>query len=378
MIFDSFVGPDASRSLADAFRAKRLMVRSDDAPRRLETLWSEWLLPAIFRFTVLGDRDALLLSRDGRRIPSDACLNRNGVFDVDALRLLWNRGVSVTLTRFDLYSDRILSLARGLEAGLQCPVQVNLYVTPPHSRALTLHRDDHDVVVLQIAGEKSWEVHCAGATPGNGAPNVTRTRLRAGSLLYIPMGVAHAAGNSSPSASIHLTIGLLPLTWIDALRNGLAEARRSPHVSPALTAPLTPERARNEGADAVRRQLLSLAPFVDPVEQAERHHRRYAGFAVPLSEVISPDRLDAVMEATCFSMAVDREFVQATAASVRVSRPDRRGPLDLHPALAGALYSMLRHRDFRPRDLAGLDSATAVAFCRFLANVGVLTLGDAT
>jgi hypothetical protein len=374
VIFDSFVGPDASRSLADAFRAKRLLVRSDDAPHRFDTLWSDWLLPAVFRFTVLGDRDALLLSRDGRRIPSDACLSPNGVFHVEALRRLWNRGVSVTLTGFDLYSDRVLSLVRSLEADLQCPMQVNLYVTPPHARALTLHRDDHDVVVLQIVGEKSWEVHCGGATPGNGAPGLTRARLRAGGLLYIPMGVVHAAGNSGPSASIHLTIGLLPLTWFDALRNGLEAAR---HASPALSLPLTQDGARTEGAAAVRRHLLSLAPFVDPAEQAERHHRRFAGFGVRPSELVSRDRLDGVTEATCFSMAVDRECVQATAACVRVSRPDRRAPLDLHPALAGTIDSMLRRRDFRPADLAGPDSDAAVALCRFLANVGVLALGDA-
>src|SRR4029453_1836570 len=127
-----------------------------------------------------------------------------------------------------------------------------------------------------------------------------------------------------------------------------------------------PERARNEGADAVRRRLLSLAPFVDPVEQAGRHHRRYAGFGVRPSELVSRARLDAVTEATCFSMAVDRESVQATAACVRVSRPDRRAPLDLHPALAGTIDSMLRRRDFRPAALAGPDADAAVGLCRLL------------
>ena len=69
--------------------------------------------------------------------------------------------------------------------------------------------------------------------------------------------------------------------------------------------------------------------------------------------------------------------MQSTATCVRVSRPDRRAPLDLHPALAGTIDSMLRRRDFRPADLAGPDSDAAVALCRFLANVGVLALGDA-
>lgn len=45
-----------------------------------------------------------------------------------------------------------------LHAELGHPTQANAYLTPAEERGLALHYDTHDVVVLQTAGRKRWEV----------------------------------------------------------------------------------------------------------------------------------------------------------------------------------------------------------------------------
>ena len=44
-------------------------------------------------------------------------------------------------------------------------MQANAYITPPQNQGFSHHYDVHDVFVLQLAGEKEWTIHAAGA-PG--------------------------------------------------------------------------------------------------------------------------------------------------------------------------------------------------------------------
>ena len=53
---------------------------------------------------------------------------------------------------------RVADAAQDLAADLGHPVQVNAYVTPPQNRGFDDHYDVHDVFVVQVAGEKHWQV----------------------------------------------------------------------------------------------------------------------------------------------------------------------------------------------------------------------------
>ena len=62
---------------------------------------------------------------------------------------------------------RLAAVARSLEVELNFPTQVNAYITPPQSSGLLPHYDDHDVVVLQIQGSKSWHLYVGADRPAH-------------------------------------------------------------------------------------------------------------------------------------------------------------------------------------------------------------------
>ena len=87
-------------------------------------------------------------------------------------------------------------------------VFANMYLTPPHARAVDAHTDDRDVLVLQLAGRKSWrvwpeppvvrpaapeQVGKAGlpVPPEVWAATPRELTLTPGDVLYLPRGFVH-------------------------------------------------------------------------------------------------------------------------------------------------------------------------------------------
>jgi ribosomal protein L16 Arg81 hydroxylase len=118
------------------------------------------------------------------------------------------------------------------------PVQANAYITPPTNRGFDPHYDVHDVFVLQASGQKRWIVHepvhvdplpsqpwtehrAAIADRVAGEP-VIDTVLSEGDALYLPRGWIHSA-QALKTTSIHLTVGVAPLTGIDVARTVIDE-----------------------------------------------------------------------------------------------------------------------------------------------------------
>ena len=117
-------------------------------------------------------------------------------------------------------------------------MQANAYITPPTSRGFDPHYDVHDVFVLQASGQKRWIVHepvhvdplpsqpwtehrAAIADRVAGTP-VIDTVLSEGDALYLPRGWIHSA-QALETTSIHLTVGVAPLTGIDVARTVIDE-----------------------------------------------------------------------------------------------------------------------------------------------------------
>ena len=55
----------------------------------------------------------------------------------------------------------LADLCRQLEAEFSCPVQTNIYLTPPNAQGFQTHYDNHDVLVLQVEGAKRWRLYDA-------------------------------------------------------------------------------------------------------------------------------------------------------------------------------------------------------------------------
>ena len=125
---------------------------------------------------------------------------------------------------------------RDLEATLGHPAQANAYYTPRDSQGLPVHHDTHEVITLQVAGEKRWLVYEPMVelplkqqryTPSMGSPGepVLEVVASPGDTLYLPRGWMHQALTSGTD-SLHITVGVNVRPWVDAVRDALERARR--------------------------------------------------------------------------------------------------------------------------------------------------------
>jgi bifunctional lysine-specific demethylase and histidyl-hydroxylase NO66 len=184
---------------------------------------------------------------------------------------LFYGGATVVLQSLHRFWPPLARFGRDLELALTHPVQVNAYVTPPASQGLGVHHDDHDVFVLQVYGRKQWDVHDPDGKPED---RLVVAELAPGDSLYIPQRFPHAA-RTAETASVHLTVGVVPTTWGDVLRRAVlsvVEDALSDEPLPAgfaadpsgLTAGVT------EQLTEVRRRLEKLDPSAIAVAAADR------------------------------------------------------------------------------------------------------------
>jgi len=214
----------------------------------------------------------------------------SGSPDVTRIAAAFDRGATLVLQALHLHWPALAVFCRELEAQLGHPVQANAYYTPRDSQGLPVHHDTHDVLVLQVSGEKRWLVYEPALElplrdqrygPELGAPGETvqDITLRAGDTLYLPRGWLHEALTSSRD-SLHLTIGINVHTWLDALRAALeacaddVEFRRSVPAEGALE------------VDLLERLRARLKP--------EQIAARMRGKLVRMRRPILPDQLQQV------------------------------------------------------------------------------------
>jgi hypothetical protein len=143
----------------------------------------------------------------------------DGSLDLVGIRNDFADGFTIVVDGVERYVRAIASLAHSIEVELNFPIQVNAYLTPPGSRGLVPHYDDHDVLVLQVQGSKIWHLYNGvdipphamqrrdKAVPTDGLPLPTALRLEVGDVLYLPRGLVHAA-DTDTEPSIHLTVGI--------------------------------------------------------------------------------------------------------------------------------------------------------------------------
>jgi lysine-specific demethylase/histidyl-hydroxylase NO66 len=82
-----------------------------------------------------------------------------GVADVRRVLAEFEAGATVVLQGLHHLWLPLARYCRHLEAFLGHPAQANAYYTPRGSQGLPVHHDTHEVLSLQVAGEKRWLVY---------------------------------------------------------------------------------------------------------------------------------------------------------------------------------------------------------------------------
>lgn len=176
------------------------------------------------------------LVHEGQEIPvgsqsAGANLNAGGL---EAVFQHYRKGSTISLLFLHEHWPALRRLCQSIAAELSAGVQVNVYLTPPNEKGLKTHYDTHDVFVLQTYGAKRWRIYDspvklplpnqpyvadAGKHPGEPSAELV---LNSGDLLYIPRGFLHDA-QSLETSSLHLTIGIKPVTWASVISGAVQE-----------------------------------------------------------------------------------------------------------------------------------------------------------
>ncbi|QEI44317.1 50S ribosomal protein L16 3-hydroxylase (plasmid) [Dolichospermum sp. UHCC 0315A] len=150
---------------------------------------------------------------------------------IDRLTKAYAQGDTIVLNDLQLRWKPIALLCRSFEVLFNFLVNVNMYLTPQGSQGLAPHFDTQNVFILQIEGSKNWRLHnslinlpldeMAQDIPQGyvGEPKLN-AYLQTGDLLYIPRGMVHEA-LTSDEFSMHLTVGVSPLSWKTLLESVL-------------------------------------------------------------------------------------------------------------------------------------------------------------
>jgi hypothetical protein len=149
---------------------------------------------------------------------SISMVNMNGLG-----RLLRN-GATVILDQANVFDPTMEVTCRALQWWSRERVQVNAYLTTNEASGFPLHWDDHDVVIVQLAGEKEWEVRGTSREVPmyrDADPNSTPSEeilwsgaMKAGDVMHIPRGHWHQATRNGQGSgkSLHVTFGITKRT----------------------------------------------------------------------------------------------------------------------------------------------------------------------
>lgn len=174
---------------------------------------------------------AVRLIKGKESIAPDSFRFSSGELNLVRIRNEFVAGYSIIINGLEQYCPPISAITHMIEFELNFESQINAYITPQSSQAFHAHFDDHDVIIMQIEGSKTWYLYegidvmprdfsCRDTFPENDLPTPLTLRLEAGDVLYVPRGMVHAAqANEAPS--IHLTVGIHAPTIKSLLMNAL-------------------------------------------------------------------------------------------------------------------------------------------------------------
>lgn len=287
-------------------------------------------------------------------------------------------------------------LIKALGSELHGDVEVEAHLAPPGSKVFPPFVAGHDVLVLQVEGERTWQLHEFSLLQVNPVerknmnfplewygrtktPALAEVCLKPGDLLFIPHGMGHHAVAEN-GASLHLEFSIKPLYWVDFLKIAVeCAALHSQDLRRALPpgfveSPEIGERMRQTFEHLVK-TFQETASFDEVIAVARRNRisfQRYPAdghFAqlAALGELTADSRVERRRDILCHvEEVVDRQRNARIAiffGSEHVSAPVR---------VRRSLEFIRDHRRFRVSEVPGLDEKSQLALVRRLIVEGML------
>ncbi|MBE1491067.1 cupin domain-containing protein [Plantactinospora soyae] len=329
---------------------------------------------------------------NGKEIPISELASAGSGNLMNGLEVLYDRYRQGATLNLLFVQDRwkpLRDLCQSLAAELSAGFQTNVYLTPGgHAQGLKPHFDTHDVFVIQVYGTKHWclydspiqlpvHEHVHGASAADHGTPVREFDLRPGDMLYLPRGIVHAA-TSEETASLHVTIGVLPVLWATVIKDAVEKMVMDDHrFRQALPLGFASDESLQESARGRASELLELlhatASPADMVAEAARRAR------LERQPVLQGHLLD--IEALR-SLDLETRVRQRPGLLARLTIEDGQARLDFHgksvrlPAdLTEELHFVTETEEFVGKDIpGGLDEHGRLVLIGTLVREGFLTL----
>jgi hypothetical protein len=308
----------------------------------------------------------------------------------DLVLAAFDGGATIVLQALHRQSGPVARFCRDLELALTHPAQANAYVTPPTSRGFDVHHDTHDVFVVQTHGRKAWRVYrplveLAGPDQpwsealGDPGPPVLEAELQPGDVLYIPRGFLHDA-EARREVSIHVTVGITALTWVEAWRRVMRRASGHRAFRDALPPGWAVDPSSMVAELEVRRKELVgwLEAEVDEELLRGMAHSFWSSrrplLSGHLAQLGRADEIEATTPLRRRPGSVLVVEVRDGRATALLGMRELRMPAFCETALR---FVAAREGPFVPADLPGLDQVSSVVLARRLLREGALEVAGA-
>ncbi|MEU5048651.1 cupin domain-containing protein [Streptomyces sp. NPDC021096] len=277
--------------------------------------------------------------KGGEELHPDAYLNRQvtprgqaiPMADMHRVGNHLRGGATLVLDQSNVFDPTMEVACRALQWWSREHVQANVYLTTNDASGFDLHWDDHDVVIVQLAGEKQWEVRAASRpvpmyrdAERNNTPSediVWTGTMKAGDVTHIPRGYWHAATRvgHGDGHSTHVTFGFAKRTAVSWL-TWLADWSRQEEI---FRHDLNRWDSPDQQEDQQRRLATEAYRLIDARDPAEflrlREQEAPPGRHVPFLDIFGP--LEAAVCVTDFPPAIteDGETVAVGAAGKKLT-----------------------------------------------------------
>jgi ribosomal protein L16 Arg81 hydroxylase len=343
------------------------------------------------------------LAKEGDLLAKDCYLGPAGFGaempdQVDSAKVLtqFASGATIVLQGLHRLWPPLIDFVRQVVDDIGHPAQANAYITPPANRGFDPHYDVHDVFILQAAGQKRWIVHQPvhddplpsqpwtqhrdAITDRAAGDAVIDTVLRAGDALYLPRGWVHSA-QALETTSVHLTIGISPLTGVDVARSVVEQLTTSDAFRRSLPMGADPTdqdeiiatvtKVMAQMVEALRDEASTLSTGA-AAELVARHADRTRPVAVrPLASLRAGERADTVTVAWRHGLV---GTVDVSGERVVLRLPDK--VLSFPASCADAVEALHRGLVADAGSLPGLDRADATVLIRRMLREAVVAAVD--
>lgn len=281
----AFTGPLSAEEFLTRYWSRE-GVHLRDSDRTFDAYLNWEGFNAILNSDALTFPNTALSREDGPVAPSEYTKRGDGrVIDLAPLMTLYRDGASLSIRGGDSYWPPLRTLVTTFEDAFSAPVYTNIYCSPANIQGRTCHYDLHEVLVLQVEGQKRWRVYRPTTefpvepwrfedAPDKTSDPYIDVVLSKGDVLYVPRGHWHYA-IAHDSQSLHVTVGVTCrrgdafIDWlVPQLRNAPAFRENAPLVNDrGLPATLPSSHELLLWAGRLRQALIDVLAAPDLIER---------------------------------------------------------------------------------------------------------------